>query len=647
MVVTSPLYFLPMDHPALPRPRVILLATALTVTLVFLAFGRSLFQGFAPADDSFLVVHNLAAHGVNAESVRLAFTTYDPELYIPLTLVSFQLDYMAAGLQPWMYHLSNLLLHAANALLVMWLLFLMTGKKLPALLAGLLFAAHPLHTEAVAWVAGRKDLLSTFFALLSFIAYVKYRNGSRQGYAWSVVTLLLSLLAKLMAVTLPVLFLLYDFLWERRQSVTPSRANSVMVSPVEPWHAFQGNTLHAARHPSTELGMTRWTRLTMTRSLFLEKLPHFALSLVFGIVAMGGKERILAMLSPMETFLVAAKSTAFYLQKLLLPLNLGVLYPYQGEVGLLKPAFFLPLLALMALAGILLYAWRRSSAGRMGGVSFCLLFYLVALSPTLLHGRKGASVLFAVDRYAYLPSVGIALLLALLISRLLERHRSLRGEALWIPVVIVLAAAAGLSFRQTLTWDSAEALYGNVLKAYPESVDARASLASIRRKQGRITEAFEILKEGLNYGDDPRLRMHAGFVYAANGDVPSAREQFEKVMAADPKDPEPVFAIGSLLEQTGDPAGALERYEVAVDLDPSYVAARVALARLLLAGGKTDEAEVQLRSALEWNPSSMEGHMGMAKLLLKKGEEGGAAAHLRTALRIDGGNGEARRLLGD
>ena len=589
----------PMDHPSLPRPRTLFLVSVLTVTLVFLAYGRSLFQGFAPADDSFLIVHNLAAHGVNAESLRLAFTTYDPELYIPLTLVSFQVDYMAAGLQPWMYHLTNILLHAGNALLVMWLLFLMTGKKLPALLAGLLFAVHPLHTEAVAWIAGRKDLLSTFFALLSFIAYVKYRGGSRRGYAWSIVTLLLSLLAKLMAVTLPVLFLLYDLLWERR----------------------------------------KWTP-----RMVVEKLPHFFLSIVFGLVAMGGKERILAMLSPVETLLVAAKSTAFYLQKLLLPFNLGVLYPYQGKVSVTEPAFFLPLLALLMLTVGVIFLWRRDPE-RSRPLAFGFLFYLVALSPTLLHGRKGASVLFAVDRYAYLPSVGIALLLALLLSLLLERYRP-SGETLWVPVTVVLTVALGLSVHQTFTWDSAETIYGNVLKTYPESVDARASLASIRRKRGQIKEAFDILKEGLQYGDDPRLRLHAGFVYAANGDVPSAREQFERVMEADPLNPEPVFSIGSLLEQTGDPAGAMERYRTAVLLDPSYVAARVSLARLLLQGGNTDDAEAELRAALEWNPSSAEAHVGMAKLLLKKGEKDEAEAHLRTALRIDGGNGEARELMG-
>jgi len=476
-----------------------------------------------------------------------------------------------------------------------------TGKGLAIFLVGLLFAIHPLHTEAVAWIAGRKDLLSTFFALLSLIAWVRYRGRSKQAYAWSIVMLLLSLLAKMMAVTLPVIFLLYDLLWERRK---------------------------------------------ITREFFLDKLPHVLLSVIFGIVALGGKERILASLSPVETLLVAGKSVVFYLEKLLLPVHLSVLYPFQGMVSIAKPEFFLPLMIVLALFGLLVMLLRRAVSDTGAGKwAFGLLFFLIMLSPTLLHARKGEGIFFAVDRYAYLPSVGIALLLALLLQYIFDRYRP-SGEALWIPVVIIVTAFTTLSVRQTFTWNSAETLYGNVLAIYPESVNARASLASIRRQQGDIQGAFDVLKEGLQYSDDSRLHLHAGYVYAANGDVTSAREQFEKVIAMDSQNPEPVFSIGSLLEQTGDPAGAAEKYRAAIALDSSYVVARVSLAQILMTQGKTlSEAEEQLRTALRWNPSAADAHVALAKILQKEGKREEALAHAQAALEIDEGNAEARNLV--
>jgi len=305
-----------MDSTALSRARAILSVTALTLVLVFLAFGRSLWQGFAPLDDGFLIVWNLAVRGFTRESFRLAFTTYDPELYIPLTLVSFQLNYVTAGLQPWMYHLTNLLLHAANALLVMGLLrMLLThdssrtreGARLAVILCGLLFAVHPLHTEAVVWIAGRKDLLSTFFALLSFIAYLRYRKGSRRAYALSIVTFLLALLAKVTPLTLPVAFLLADLLLERRKD--------------------------------------GWRMLT-------DKIPFLLLSTIFGLVAMGGKERVLTEEGYGGAFLLAGKSMMFYTEKLLLPLRLNVYHPYRGAMSLTEPRLLIPSLLLLGLLGL-------------------------------------------------------------------------------------------------------------------------------------------------------------------------------------------------------------------------------------------------------------------------------------------------------
>ncbi len=592
-----------MALPTLPRPRTIVVIALLTFALVFLAFGRALWQGFQ-SDDFFLIVQNLAVRGVTPESLRLAFTTFDPELYIPLTLVSFQIDSLLAELQPWMFHLTNLLLHTGNALLVMWLLLLLTKQRSAAFFAGLLFAVHPLHTEAAVWVAGRKDLLSAFFILLSLITYIRYRDGKRGAYAISILLFVLALLSKIIAITLPAVIVLLDLLWERRKF------------------------------------SLQW---------FLDKIPYVLLSGVFSLVGSGGKERILSMISIPEMALVAGKSIAFYLWKFIAPHDLSIIYPQTETVSLLQPEFFLPLLLVLALVACALFLWKHAPLAedpeRNRGLAFGMLFFLITLSPTLLHSRKGDGMIFAVDRYAYLPSIGLLLIVALLLPILLDRFRSLPRESVRIAAGVLVAILMLLSFRQVKTWDSPEMLYRNVLRLYPASVDARVALAGIWREEGKTQEAFDLLKEGLQYGDHVQLRLGAAYIYAATGDVPSAREQLQKASELRPQNPDPIYMLAQLDEKEGGTGAAADRYREAVILDPSFVGARVSLAKILIARGTFPEAEEQLRAALQWNPSDIGTHLAYATLLEKMEKKNEALDHVRTALRVDAGNGEAKALL--
>lgn len=568
----------------LPKPRTwhLLLVVGLFLGLVFLAFGRSLSQGFAPLDDGFLVVGNLATRGFTSESLRLAFTTYDPELYIPLTLVSFQFNYLLTGLATWSYHLVNLLLHAGNALLLAWLLFRMTGRKTPAILAGLLFATHPLLTEAVVWITARKDLLSTFFALLSFHAYVSYREGSRSAYVLSLGAFLLSLLSMVLTATLPIIYVLFDMLLEGRKA----------------------------------------------RRSIVDKIPFLLLSLSLGIVALGGKGRVLAATTPWETALLAAKSIMFYVQKFLLPFNLSVFYPQRGIIAVTKLEFLIPLLLLFAAIAWMVRTWRTSRRATFG-----LLLFLVALAPALLNFQRGTGVFFASDRYAYFPSIGLIFLVALFLTTLEDRG-ILRTSGRFV-VGCVIGTFVLLSLRQTRLWDSSEKLFGNALALYPQASEARRALADIKRKQKQPQEAFDLLKEGLSYGDDILLRMGAGYIYAETRNIADAKEQLEIAQRIDPKNPEPVYALGQLAEQTGDPVTAREEYAAAVILDPSYVVARVGLARLMRAAKEFPTAEEQLQEALRWNQSSVDAHLEYARLLIDEGKKEEAKMHIQTVLRID------------
>src|SRR3989344_4256763 len=187
--------------------------------LAMLIYGSSLGNGFVQWDDGLLIYENPAIRGITWTNLKTIFTTYDPELYIPLTLFTYQVDYLIAGTHAAFYHFHALILHTLNVLLVLWFLKRLTGKTALAVVIGLVFMVHPLHTEAVAWSSARKDLLATMFFLLSIIAYMRYREAEKKLlYSASLCAFLLGLLAKVTVLTLPAVLLLFD--WKRDGNIS-------------------------------------------------------------------------------------------------------------------------------------------------------------------------------------------------------------------------------------------------------------------------------------------------------------------------------------------------------------------------------------------------------------------------------------------
>jgi Tfp pilus assembly protein PilF len=215
-----------------------------------------------------------------------------------------------------------------------------------------------------------------------------------------------------------------------------------------------------------------------------------------------------------------------------------------------------------------------------------------------------------------------------------------------IPFGLIIAAFMALSFQQTGVWSSAKTLYENVLHLYPACVEARVNLAETLRGEKRPMDAFNLLKDALQYGDDARLHLHAGYLFAEAGEVPKAREQFQIAQSMAPQDPNPLFALASLDMQTKNKALARKEYEETLKLDPSFVMARVRVAGFLLEDGKEAEAEAELRTALQWNPGSVEAYIALARLLRSQaGREAEAQALLQTVLSIDPENAKAQQLL--
>ena len=178
----------------------------------------------------------------------------------------------------------------------------------------------------------------------------------------------------------------------------------------------------------------------------------------------------------------------------------------------------------------------------------------------------------------------------------------------------VLIVFIVLSQAQTRVWDTPDGLFQRTLDIYPESIGARVGLSTIYRHQNKLEESFEVLREGLKYGEHSLLELYVGYVYAKAGQVEDAKDRFLSASQMDPLNPEPLFALGSLYEKTGETDRAIPFYEQAVVLDDSYVIARARLGLLYLDEGRTDEAREQFEAALEWNKFSLEANEGMAEL---------------------------------
>lgn len=595
--------------------------------VTFAVYGGSLRNEFVTWDDVSLIQENPNVKSMNLTTIKNVFTSYDPELYIPLTFVSYQVDHAIGGRDPAIYHITNIVLHTFNALLVAWVLYLLLGSGVLAVGLGLLFALHPLNTEAAVWMSARKDTLSTFFFLLSLVSYCLWRaRGQKNLYLFSIAAFLCGLLSKVMIVTLPLVLLLVDAL-ERR----PFSKRSV-----------------------------------------LEKWPYFALSFVFGIVALFGKSSMLVESTTWQKVLMAGKSTVSTLQKFFVPTGLSVMYPYEKSITFGSADFFIPFFLTALLVALSLWLWNRKRA-----VSVGLFFFLITLVPTFTNFAKGGDLYIASDRYAYVPMIGLLLALGSLVSEWLvasgglREYRSRRHTVIGA-TLIVLMLCAWRSAVQTSVWRTSEELYLNVLRYQPSARAAHNNLGMEYLRQRKTDEALKSFDRSLEIRRDPRTRANKAAALVQKGLLDEALKEFQAMISLAPDLPEGYYGIGNILQRRGQIKEAVEMYQKALLADPSYTNAlnNLGASYILLedwdnaiailkrsteaqpdfvesyynlAGayerkGMRAEAEAMYRKSWSLSPSDPDTLASLAVLVYDRGEIDEAATLLRMALQIQGNN---------
>jgi protein O-mannosyl-transferase len=575
--------------PFVPRWRVYLFLLLLA-TVTILAYRPAWHGGFLWDDDAYVVNNELltAPDGLR----RIWFSFESPSQYFPLVYTTFRIERALWGLNPVGYHVVNILLHVANALLVWRLL---TRLQVPgAWLAGAIFALHPVQVESVAWITERKNVLMGFFFLLTLLAWVDFldQQTTRRWRLYLLALLLyaLALLSKTTACTLPAALLL--ILWLQKRPINKER--------------------------------------------LVQVVPFLVLGVAMGLLTVWweryhqGTRGPLFALGPIERILIASRAVWFYLGKLFWPSNLTFIYP-RWTVSPTHP---------------LDYAWLAGGAGFCAAISFArryvgrslevvALFFVATLSPVIgfimLYTFRYT---FVADHYQYLASIGpIAFTstgVATLAAAFKESRHFIFGAAICIVAVLAL-----LTWRQSTMYTDIEGLWRTTIARNPDCWMAHNNLGIVLAQKNEIDKAIAHYRKTLEMSPDfADADYNLGNALLQKGEIDAAILHCQRAVTIQPNDPEAQVALGNALFQKGSIDESIVHYQRALAIRPYYVTAHYNLSSAYLKKGEIEETIFHCQAALSIEPEHADAHSNLATALLRKGEIGNAIEQYEKTLKI-------------
>lgn len=584
------------------RPRLITLLLALATLLIFLPAAR---DGFSLFDDTDYVTENhVVQDGLTWNGFKWAFTTWHASNWHPLTWLSHMLDCELFGLNPAAHHFVNVLLHAVNAALLFTLLWRLTGALWASAFIAALFAWHPLRVESVAWIAERKDVLSTLFALLTLLAYAKAVTDCRSqarsslfrhpSYWLAVLYFALGLLAKPMLVTLPFVMLLLDY-WPLQRLAGDSR-------------------------PVAKIGR-----------LVVEKIPFFVLVAGSCVVTFLAQNRG-GMVVPLDEMSVGYRLANVplayfrYLGKTIWPVHLAILYPLPQTFSTL--AIVLAVTALLAITVIVLLAHKRFPYAVVGW-----LWFLGALVPVIGLVQIGRVAMS--DRYSYFPLIGIFMAVAFAIDDAVKRFK-LSPVLVATGAALVLCSSVALTENQLRYWRDDNALFSHAINVTKDNEPAHLSLGLVLEAEGRKTNALAEYRIGLKL-NPYRLRTYN---YIANmladfGQTNEAVAKLQEGLHINPNDVPTHRHLARLFAESGHISEALTEFHTALQINPKDTTVLDNLGMLLASQGRFDEALTNYAEAARLNPNDWQPPYLTGLALLKQKRDAEAIPYFREALQKD------------
>jgi tetratricopeptide (TPR) repeat protein len=638
-----------MPSPSSKSQSRLLLLGGVSVTLAvatLMIYWQTIRFDFTTWDDTEYVTENeQVCAGLTISGIKWAFTSFKAANWHPLTWISHMVDVQLFGLNPKGHHLMNVVFHIVNGILLFLLLTRMTGYLWRCAFIAALFSIHPLHVESVAWVAERKDVLSTVFWLLTMWAYIEYAiNKSRLRYGLVILFFVLGLLAKPMLVTLPFVLLLLDY-WPLSRLITKKQGRRAVI---------------------------RW-------EIVREKIPLIALAVVSSVItfiaqATGGAVR------PTDTIPVESRlgnaliSYVAYLGKMCWPERLAAYYPYN--LNELSGLLAVGALAVLIFVSALAYRSRHSYPYLIVG----WLWYLGTLVPVIGLVQVGSQAM--ADRYTYVPLIGIFWAISFLVADLAAGSIPIRGQrerrgdlpawrrTLLIGCALLAICALGIrSYFQAGYWINTKILFERTLQITQNNFAAHHVLGMYYFKANLVDEAIQQLESAIRISRVfPETFNALGTLYINKGRVSEAVGAFEKAARLQPgafwhhrnlanaylqqdkieeairelrlyaqllpQSSDPHKMLGSVFMQSNQLTEAAREYQKAVELDPNDPTTHQALGLIYDKQGRLEDAARELEWVLKIHPDDFDGHNNLGYVYGKMGRLDEAVRELQAAIKI-------------
>ena len=586
------------------RPPPHLLPVLLLVTATVAVYYNSLHNEFL-FDDLQTIVELKGPGGPGDFGPLLRLLSGQPA-YRPIRSASLAFDYALSGLDPWGYHLFNLSYHALSAVFVFLIAMVLFGRKRPALLAALFFAVHPIQTDAVTYLSGRRDVLSGLFLLAGFWAFLRYRQTDRRGYLALVLPLyLLAFFSKESGIILPLLCFSYDVM----SHVRIKRRGVGVPLVLELWSAVRSAFVQG------------W-RLYLPLVILAGWLAYYVLFLVRGTwqrAYHGG--------SLWFTLLTEARVVLYYIKLLILPVTLSADYSYNAfpvTTSWTDPRALASVLILGAIGYGLLLCRRTRPTAAFGGAWFFIA--LLPVSQIIPHHEMMA------EHYLYVPSVGFFLTAAGLVDPLLDHPRL--APAVHSAALITLVLLSLRTIWRNADWKDDLTLWSKTVQTAPQAARARNNLGGAYLRRGQFTLAGEQLEAALKIKPDFAFaRANLGKLYLDRGDLERAEEELAAALKSKGDEVIPRLWLGTVYARLGRLTEAERQFRLVLSRPPYDAYAYNNLGAVFAKSGRMAEAESAFHEALRRMPNLAEARENLARLDRFQERNGRAVEPLRSAPR--------------
>lgn len=510
--------------------------------------------------------------------------------YHPLTLLSYNIEYQFSESKPLLYHINNLLLHLLNTFLVFWLINILVKNVKVAAITAVLFGIHPLHVESVVWISERKDVLYTFFFLTSLIAYIKFLNKRKTKLIFfSLLLFLLSLLSKGQAVTLAVSLLAIDYILDRK---------------------------------------------LLSKKVIIEKIPFFALALLFGVIAINAQKSGQAVaIEKAETFfgqiIYAFYAYTEYIIKLIAPNNLSAIYPYPADQdGSIPVWIYFYLIPFVAIIWFFVYSLRHSKSLAFGIIFFTInIFLLLQLLPV-------GKALMA-DRYTYIPSIGIFFIIGIYIDKISIKKPKFKRSIGFIFGLYVFTLFS-LTYNRCDIWENSLSLWNDVLVKHPEVPQAAYNRAIIREKKkdfkGAISDYTTTIK---NDPSNAEAFNNRGNARTSSGDFKGAIDDLTKAISLQINYTEAYYNRGIARIEMKDYAAAIADFDTTISLNSQHIGALNNRGNVQKISGDIHAALIDYNKVIELIPEKAESYNNRGSAYISMKDYKSAIDDFTKAIELD------------